>query len=475
MHPELPRRHGLRRGKAGDQARQHVIGHGDEDEVDVARHLVRHDDRDAGKQGLGPQSRQVGDRGDGRHRMPRAGQRGTEDGTGTARADDPRAQSRRQRHASSVDARVCEDQVVPDLLIAIGAAAGLAHDRVLDLGPFHPSGQGAWQLAASTDAAGRITALEPRLGLVHRSDEKLFASRDYRQLVMMAGRHAWLASLHGELVVALAIEEAMGITPSAHTTWSRMALAELDRLQALLLLADTAPARQWRERALDLMEAATGNRVHPMAMRIGGIGQPIDVATQDALLALCDELPVDAIADEVRAIAAEHAGVGVLDTATARAYGASGSVGRASGIDGDVRRDHPYLAYAELPPAVGVGLAGDVPARFEALLASLADGVRLLRGSLAQVRAHAGEPIAVTLPKTVKVPVGTTLASVESPLGRLTAMLVADGDRVPCRVALRTPSYAHLQAMARAAVGSTLDELDPIVRSFMIAIGEVER
>lgn len=367
---------------------------------------------------------------------------------------------------------------MPDLLIAVGAAAGMPHDLVLDLGPFHPSGQGAWQLAATTDPDGTLTRLEPRLGLVHRSDEKLFASRDYRQLLMMAGRHAWFTSLHGELVVALAIEEAMGIVPSRRATWSRMALAELDRIQASLLLCDTPLARTWREEALRCMELATGNRVHPMIMRIGGIGQPIDVHAAQALQSLVATLPIGEIADEVRARAAPHAGAGVLSEPDARAFGASGAVGRASGIELDARRDMPTLAYDEIDisradPAIRA--EGDIPSRYAALLHALSGALAILRTSLDRVGEHADEPIEVTLPKTVKVPVGTTTATVESPLGLLTAVLVADGDRVPSRVALRTPSIGNLQAMCRAAEGASLDQLDPIVRSFMIGIGEVER
>lgn len=368
---------------------------------------------------------------------------------------------------------------MPDLLIAVGAAAGLPHDLVLDLGPFHPTGQGAWQLAATTDDDGRITRLEPRLGLVHRSDEKLFASRDYRQLVMMAGRHAWFTSLHGELVVTLAIEQAMGIVPSRRATWSRMALAELDRIQASLLLCDTALARTWREEALRCMELATGNRVHPMIMRIGGIGQGIDGRAHAALQSLIATLPLTQIADEVRASSAPHAGIGVLGAEDARALGASGCVGRASGLDLDARRHMPSLAYDELDltgaDGTGARTEGDIPSRSDALLQALAGAVRILQACLERVAAHADEPIGVTLPKTVKVPVGTTTATVESPLGLLTAVLVADGDRVPSRVALRTPSMSHLQALCRAAEGASLDQLDPIVRSFMIGIGEVER
>ena len=38
---------------------------------------------------------------------------------------------------------------------------------------------------------------------------------------------------------------------------------------------------------------------------------------------------------------------------TVYAYGVSGPIARASGVDVDLRRDHPYLAYAELFAAGG--------------------------------------------------------------------------------------------------------------------------
>ena len=364
---------------------------------------------------------------------------------------------------------------MPELLIAVGVAAGLPHDLVLDLGPFHPSGQGAWQLAVEMNDKERITSVEPRLGLVHRSDEKLFASRDYRQLLMLAGRHAWFTSLHGELVAVLAMESAMGITPTAHSTWSRMLLAELDRVQASLLLCDTTEARGWREQALDLMEIGTGNRVHPMAMRIGGLGQALPDQFLDGLAGFIGALPLGQLQGRVRESVSVHAGLGTLTNEAARILGATGNVGRASGIDLDVRVTMPYLAYADVKPNLTTFENGDVPARSDALLAALADSVRLITVCLSRIQPHRDEPVNITLPKTIKVPVGTTFASVESPLGMLTAMLIADGDRVPLRLALRTPSFANVQAMAVACEGASLDELDPIIRSFMIAIGEVER
>jgi Ni,Fe-hydrogenase III large subunit len=54
---------------------------------------------------------------------------------------------------------------------------------------------------------------------------------------------------------------------------------------------------------------------------------------------------------------------GVLHTTLARDHGALGYVARASGLDIDARRDHPFAAYEELDFRVPVFTTGDVKAR----------------------------------------------------------------------------------------------------------------
>lgn len=363
---------------------------------------------------------------------------------------------------------------MPERLLAVGMAVALPHDGVLALPDGDPAADAGWQLAVRLEG-DRILAADPRVGLAYRGDEQLFTARDYRQLLMLAGRHAWFTSLSAELGVAIAIESALGLVPSERAAWSRMLLAELDRVQAGLLLAGVADAASWRERVLDLIEAGTGNRVHPMAARIGGLGVELPAPWCERADALLGELPVASIGDAVAARSAALAGIGTLALDDAIAAGASGPVGWASGVALDARRDAPYLRYAELPPAPVPAGGGDIPARYAALLASVADAVRLARACLPRIEAVRDQPVEAALPKTVRVPEGTTVTAVETPLGRLTVLLASDGDRVPARLKLRTPSFGNVQAMARACTGATLADLPAIASSCFLSIGEIDR
>ena len=379
--------------------------------------------------------------------------------------------------------------MVEVLRVAVGvAAAGAGH--VLDLGPTHPAGMGGWALDVTLNG-DVIASADPRIGFTHRSDEKVLEARDYRQGLLLAGRHDWFASTSSELCFALAVEAGLGIVPSAHVTWSRTLLAEVVRVQALLLLAGgalaggdvTHPAATMtlahRERLLGLIEQATGELVHPMFTRIGGIAAPFAPDWLTDLGAALDAVRTDlsAITDAARTYAAPFAGVGILDRQRALDLGASGPVGRASGIDLDLRRDEPYLAYTDLRDALATrtASAGDVPARYDLLLADLGVALNLAGRCIEQVRMHAGEPVEVSLPKTIRVPEGTTVASVEGPVGLTSVLLDSRGDRAPWRVKLRTPSFAHVQAMASAAVGATLDQLPAVAMSFFFAVGDADR
>src|SRR5690606_28836195 len=100
-------------------------------------------------------------------------------------------------------------------------------------------------------------------------------------------------------------------------------------------------------------------------------------------------------------------GVGVLTAAEAAAFGASGPVARASGLDLDLRRDEPYLAYGELDVPVVTRTGGDCHDRFEVLLDQVYVSLDLVQRCLDRVDRISG-PINVRLPKVVKAPEGHT-------------------------------------------------------------------
>lgn len=368
-----------------------------------------------------------------------------------------------------------------DVLVGIGAARYLDADIVLDLADLHPAQHGALQIALRIEG-DVITHADPRVGLLHRSTEKLFEARDYRQLMMLANRHDWLSSFTSELAIALVIEAAMGITPPERATWSRMLLAELNRLSAsLLLIGAILPtgndAIRIRAALSELQESATGGRVHPMVNRIGGLAQPLTGSWLSALTDVLDDTGrcLGTLGASVAAVNAPLAGVARLSRADAVAYGVTGPVGWASGLDMDVRRDAPYLYYGDAQNSVSVMTAGDIPARYEVLLGQLAPSAKTM-GLAARRLGELGEgPVDVPLPKVVRVPEGISYGQVEGPLGAIGVLLVSAADKTPWRLKLRTPSFSNVQGMARALVGTRIDHLAAAVMSFFLVTGDIDR
>jgi NADH-quinone oxidoreductase subunit D len=166
--------------------------------------------------------------------------------------------------------------VPSDVLLAIGSAAGLPCDEVLPVDPRHPSFHPGFQLLVTVDD-GRVISADPQPGLMHRSAEKLFESRDLRQAMLLADRHDWLSPFTSEMVTALAIEEALGLLPPERATWIRLLMAEVERISATLpFLAVVAGAarrdlEETRARIISVLESITGARMHPGFARIGGV------------------------------------------------------------------------------------------------------------------------------------------------------------------------------------------------------------
>jgi formate hydrogenlyase subunit 5 len=65
--------------------------------------------------------------------------------------------------------------------------------------------------------------------------------------------------------------------------------------------------------------------------------------------------------------------------------GASGPIKRASGIDRDLRRDHPYAAYGELSFKVPVRTEGDAHARAQVRMAEISASIELIEQVLARI------------------------------------------------------------------------------------------
>ncbi len=371
---------------------------------------------------------------------------------------------------------------------ALGPAVTSDDDIVLDLSPLHPSSHGGMQLALTLDG-DTIVSAEPRIGFMHRGAEKLFEARDYRQIVMLANRHDWLSAFSNELGIVLAVERMLGMEVPPRAVWLRTLLAEINRVLASLMFLGTFPleigtsaplvtAMRQREALLDLMEEATGARVHFMFNRVGGLLADVPKGWTDRARAVLTDVG-DAVEAELAPVirtdplfAERTTGVGILTEADALSYGASGPVARASGLDLDLRRDDPYLAYGDLDVHVVGDTAGDSHARFRCLLDQVAGSLDLATQCL---DALPGGPVNLKLPKNVRAPEGSIYVWTENPLGAMGYYLVSKGERTPYRLAMRTASFNNVAVLPSVLPGTKVADLVTVLASLFFVVGDIDK
>jgi NADH-quinone oxidoreductase subunit D len=337
---------------------------------------------------------------------------------------------------------------------------------VLPLGPQHPSAHGVLQVRLTVDGDTVVSA-EPRVGFLHRGAEKLFEVRDYRQITVLANRHDWLSAFSNELGVVMAVERMLGMEVPERAVWLRTLLAELNRVvNHLAFLPGMFAAREPLQAVL---EEASGGRIHYMANRVGGLKEDVPAGWTDRV-----RRAVDGLRPDLPTALDVAPGSGLLSLADAKAYGVSGPVARASGLDVDLRRDEPYLAYGQLPVRVVTRTAGDALARYGCVLDQVHASLDLADAVLDRLPGLSG-PVNVRLPKTVKAPEGAVYEWTENPLGINGYYLVSRGERTPWRLKLRSASFNNVQALKAALPGTRVEDLTTVLASFFFIVGDIDR
>ena len=374
-----------------------------------------------------------------------------------------------------------------------GSGPGL----LINLGPAHPSAHGMLKLRLTLDG-DRIATAEPEIGFMHRGAEKLFEARDYRQIVVLANRHDWLGAFASELGVVLAAERLARIEVPPRAIWARTLLAELNRVLSHLAFLSSYPpeiaapaaggpdrseqaAFQAREALQAIMEEISGGRMHYMFNRVGGLKEEIPAGwldrvrhTVDGVRASLPAIGATVAGDRFRA---RTRGVGVLTGEQVRQYGVSGPAARASGVDFDLRRDEPYLAYGELAGVlrVPVRAEGDCLARFECLLDQVAVCLDLADECASRLASLPQGPLSARLPKVFKVPEGHAYAWTESPLGLNGYYLVSRGGKTPWRLKLRSASFSNVAVLPELLPGQRVSDLAAILGSLFFIVGDMDR
>ena len=385
----------------------------------------------------------------------------------------------------------------------------------VNFGPNHPSTHGVLRLIVDLDGE-TVAGIRAVIGYLHTGFEKNMEAKSWWKSVTYPARVDYVSFQSNELVYVMAVEKLLGIEVPRRATWARMALTELTRIHSHLIWLGTSALELgaisilWytfddRDEILDLFEMVGGTRMHTRYFQVGGLAEDIPPGFTAQARRFCDAMlksvdDYEAILDRNAIWLERTKGVGLLSADDALALGQSGPVLRASGVDWDLRRAEPYLAYDEVDFDVPVYPNGDVYDRYKVHMDEMRESVRIVRQCLDRLDAMDGEAwIAddrkVVLPprhelhtsmeslihhfkivtEGFTVPEGEVYVAIESPRGEAGCYLVSDGGPRPWRVHFRAPSLAALQATATVVQGCLIADLIAVAGSLDPVMGDADR
>jgi formate hydrogenlyase subunit 5 len=325
----------------------------------------------------------------------------------------------------------------------------------------------------------------PQLFFKHRGMEKRFEGRSPAHAVVLAERVSGVGSFAHGLAFCQAVEAAAGCVVPVRARLLRTLLAELERLYNHLhylghlagtttLKVGEAEGKLLEERAKQLNGRLTGSRFLRSLLVPGGLRRDLD-----PLAWLGEELARlrSPIATYARMLENTNSHLdrlmttGVLPHDVAFDQGATGPIQRASGFDRDLRRDHPYAAYGELPPEVPVRTSGDAHAREQVRIAETLASLDLMQRALPLLVDGAG-PVRADC---VAPPGAEGLGWAESPRGSLFYAVHFDGNGGLARVKIKSPSFSNWRVFPFTVHGSNMMDYAINEASFGLTIAGCDR
>lgn len=356
--------------------------------------------------------------------------------------------------------------------------------------PFLPvGGEGVYEIPVGPVHAGIIEPghfrfsvvgetvidLKIRLYFTHKGTEKLFEGRLPAAGVELAERISGDTTIGHSLAYCQAVESLAGCTVPSRARYLRTILLEMERLYNHIadfgaIGNDTgfgfaqSQTMRIRERLLRLNKRLTGNRLLRGGVVLGGVGHdlPADLdLAAEVQSVLADFNEVVEISLDNTMLMDRLEGAGWLDNEIARGYGVTGYVARASNIDADARRDHPFAAYADLHFPVSVHKSGDVYARTMVRVEEVRTAVDIITQALAALPAG-----------PLTAPVGSlpawqpAFSIVEAWRGALIHWVMADAEGRLYRVKVRDPSFVNWPALSMALLKNIVPDFPLCNKSF---------
>jgi NADH-quinone oxidoreductase subunit D len=396
---------------------------------------------------------------------------------------------------------------------SVETPTGTHETMVLNMGPQHPSTHGVLRLLLELDGE-TVMSCRPDIGYLHTGIEKNCEALTYSQAITLTDRMDYLAPLSNNLCYCLAVEKLLGLEVPKRAQYIRVLLTELTRLNSHLVWLGTHAHEMGamsvllycfreREEILKIFELVSGQRMMTSYFRIGGLALEPPPGWLERVERFISVFPgrVDEYEDlltENRIWKGRLQGVGVLDAATAIAWGVTGPQLRGSGVPYDVRKYFPYSSYDEFDFEVPTRPEGDCYARYLVRIAEMRQSARIIRQAMEKIPPDGpfrAEMPGVIPPQREKMktemealifhfkiftegfapPPGEVRQAIESPRGELGVYIASDGSPKPWRVKVRAPSFVNVQALPQIVEGRLLADVVACIGTTDIVLGEIDR
>lgn len=367
------------------------------------------------------------------------------------------------------------------------SSATETQEYFVNMGPQHPSTHGVLRLLLTLDGE-IIRKVEPHIGYIHRSIEKMCEKDSYQQIVHLTDRMDYLSCHMNNEAVCLAVEKGLQLEVPDRVKFIRTIISELTRLSSHQLwwgvmgmdlgaITTFLYGFRDREQITDIFEETCGARLTMNYNVPGGVMFDIhpnfQKRTKDFLKYFKEKLPeYDELLTGNVIFVERTKDIGYLSKEDAISFGVTGPSGRASGFSCDVRKKDPYSAYDRVDFKEIIRTDCDSFGRYKVRIAEMYESLHIIEQLIDNI--PEGDFKAKTK-AVIKLPPGEYYQRVETARGELGVYVISDNKKSPYRVKFRSPGFSNLFALDTMAKGYKIADLVAMMSTLDLVIPDIDR